>query len=437
MGLCFILPCHWGRGRLACAHKNKGSSMLEKFHDFPLLILVVAAALLAVVLHFVGASWLAAPISLGDTSLGKSIAALAKDSLFVPLKPIMYALIIMSIGSSLAISHGGMGAKFVRVLSFMALFSVIGAAIAIAGYTVFSGLDILKDPASVTTGQPVKIEHIPFLQKIYRVLTSSLMISIYAGIIFGKALKLRGLGEKADEISDLFMNGFRKFLQYTIPLAVFGSITLALSKPGGVEMLGSLSKLLIPYFLTFLSVEIIMVIVTSIVLRQPLSVIARAVFPQAIVALSTSSSVATLPATKIACDDMGANGDESTPFITIGATINMVGTLMGLTILSLYAMHTYGLDVTLSDKIVVALQSLIYSVSAAGVPSASVVLLQDILTSQGVSAEYATAVTSLIITIDTLALDRLRTMLNTQSDSMSTVMGLHTYYKRPKVLAED
>jgi hypothetical protein len=62
--------------------------------------------------------------------------------------------------------------------------------------------------------------------------------------------------------------------------------------------------------------------------------------------------------------------------------------------------------------------------------------LQDILTSQGVSAEYATYVTGLIITLDTLVLDRLRTMLNTQSDSMSTVNGLHLYYKTPKVLAE-
>ncbi len=411
--------------------------MLEKFHDFPLLILVVIAATAAVAFHFLGASFLAEPIQLGSVSLGKSIAALAKDSLFVPLKPIMYALIIMSIGSSLAISHGGMGAKFIRVLSFMLLFSIIGATLAIIGYTVFSHLTILPDPASVTTGQAVSLKKITFPEKMYGVLTSPLMISIYAGLLFGKSLKRLGLGEKADEISDLFMKGFRKFLQYTIPLAVFGSITLALSKPDGVETLGNLAPLLIVYLTTFIAVEVIMIAVTAFVLRQPLRVVIRAVFPQAIVALSTSSSVATLPATKIACDDMGANGDESTPFITIGATINMVGTLMGLTILSLYAMHTYGLDVSLADKVVVALQSLIYSVSAAGVPSASVVLLQDILTSQGVSAEYATFVTGLIITIDTLALDRLRTVLNTQSDSMSTVMGLHTYYKRPKVLAED
>ncbi len=409
---------------------------MQKFHEIPLLLLVVAAAVLAVIFYMLGGSFLAAPITMGDVSLGKSIGALAKDSLFVPLRPLMYALIIMSIGSSLAISRGGLGAKFVRVFSFFVIFSVIGAIVAVAGYSIFAEVKMLADPSLVASGGPAKITQIPFALKMYGVLTSPLMISIYAGIIFGGALRKLGVGETADQISDLFMNGFRKFLQYTIPLAVFGSITLSLNSPGGVATLYGLLPLVGVYLLTFAIVWVIMVIVTAIVLKHSVPFVLRAIVPQAIVALSTSSSIATLPATKLACDQLGANGDESTPFFTIGATINMVGTLMGLTILSLYAMSAYGLDVTITDRIVVALQSLIYSVSAAGVPSASVVLLQDILTSQGVSAEYATYVTGLIITLDTLILDRLRTMLNTQSDSMSTANGLHVYYKKPAVLSD-
>jgi len=100
-------------------------------------------------------------------------------------------------------------------------------------------------------------------------------------------------------------------------------------------------------------------------------------------------------------------------------------------------MKAFGIEVELGDALVVGFQSLIFATAAAGTPSASVVLLQDILVSQGVSAEYATYVTGLIITIDTLILDRLRTVLNTQSDSMSTVNGLKIYYKTPKTLVED
>jgi Na+/H+-dicarboxylate symporter len=146
--------------------------------------------------------------------------------------------------------------------------------------------------------------------------------------------------------------------------------------------------------------------------------------------------MATLTATKEACSELGAGGDEATPFFTVGATINMVGTLIGLLLVCLYAMSAFGLTVGLGDALLVGLQSMIYATAAAGTPSASVVLIQDILTSQGVSPEYASFVTTLILTIDVLILDRIRTVLNTQSDSMSTANGLKLYYKTPKTLVD-
>ena len=408
---------------------------MKSIHDIPLLLLVIVAALAAFGFWALGASQLAQPIMIGDTYLLKSIAGLAKDSLFVPLKPLMYALIILSIGSSIAISTGGLGAKFIRVLGFFVAFSLTGMAIAITAYFLFSGLNVLPDPSTIGAGSG-DLAQTPFAQKIYGVLTSELMICIYSGLIFGAALKRLGLGREADAISDMFIAGFRKFLQYTIPLAVFGSITLALNRPGGVETLTDLAQLLMPYMLAMGLTWLIIVIVTSAIQGRGLGFILRAVLPQALVAFSTSSSIATLVATKKACNDMGANGDEATPFFTIGATINMVGTLIGLLLMSLYAMKAFGIDVSLGDAIVVGIQSMVFATAAAGTPSASVVLLQDILVSQGVSAEYATYVTALIITIDTLILDRLRTVLNTQSDSMSTVNGLKLYYRKPRVLAD-
>ncbi|WP_170144977.1 dicarboxylate/amino acid:cation symporter [Litorimonas taeanensis] len=410
--------------------------MTDRFHNTSLLLLVILAAGLAIGLWALGASFLVQPLSAGGVTVTKSIAALAKDALFVPLKPLMYALIIMSIASSVAISRGGMGAKFVRVFMFFVGFSLLGMILAITAFSVFSGLPILPDPSTIGSAS-ADLKQTSFAVKIYGVLTSALMISIYAGLFFGAALKKINMGEAADKMSDIFIAGFRKFLQYTIPLAVFGSITLALNKPGGVETLANLFPVLLPYFMAMLLVWLVMVIITSVIQGRGVAFVLNAILPQALVAFSTSSSMATLPATKIACDQLGANGDESTPFFTIGATINMVGTLIGLLLLSLYSMKAFGLEFGISDMIIVGFQSLIFATAAAGTPSASVVLLQDILVSQGVSAEYATYVTGLIITIDTLILDRLRTVLNTQSDSMSTANGLKLYYRTPKTLSVD
>ncbi len=410
--------------------------MLDRFHRTSLLLLVVIAAALAIGLWLLNWSFLVEPIRVNGVVLGKSIAALAKDSLFAPLKPLMYALIIMSIGSSIAISRGGLGAKFTRVFGFFLTFSLIGMACAIIALLLFPNLDIgLADPTTVAGSGDMK--DLPFAIKLYGVFTSELMISIYAGLFFGFALKKLDLGQQADAISDLFIKGFRKFLQFTIPLAVFGSITLALNNEDNFTELLKLFKLLLPYIVAMGTVWVIMVLVTSMIQKHGVGQVLKAILPQALVALSTSSSMATLTATREACDQLGADADESTPFYTIGATINMVGTLIGLLLLSVYAMKAFGLDVSIGDMVFVGFQSLIFATAAAGTPSASVVLLQDILVSQGVSAEYATYVTALIITIDTLILDRLRTVLNTQSDSMSTANGLKLYYRTPKTLAEE
>ena len=409
---------------------------MSRIHDIPLLLLVVIAAALAFLFWFLGFSWLAQPIAPGGTYLLKSVAGLAKDALFVPLKPLMYALIILSIGSSIAISRGGLGAKFIRVLAFFIMFSLSGLILGILAFLLFQNLPILPDPASIGAGGGM-IKQTPFLGKIYGVLTSELMISIYAGVLLGKALSKLDLGQQADKVSDLFIAGFRKFLQYTIPLAVFGSVTLALNSPGGVQTLGNLVPLLMPYFMAMILTWFLIVGVTAAMQKRGVMFVLRAVLPQALVAFSTSSSIATLPATRAACSQLGSNADEATPFYTIGATINMVGTLIGLLLLSLYAIKAFGIELTVPEMGVVGLQSMIFATAAAGTPSASVVLLQDILISQGVSAEYASYVTGLIITIDTLILDRLRTVLNTQSDSMSTANGLKLYYKTPDTLVEE
>jgi len=285
---------------------------MSGIHKIPLLLLVVVAAALAIILWLLGQSWLAADIAPGGTYLTKSIAGLAKDALFVPLKPLMYALIILSIGSSLAISRGGLGAKFTRVLGFFVGFSLLGIVSAMTAFLLFRGIDIgLADPALGAGAGDVT--EIPFLKKIYGVLTSPLMISIYAGLLFGAALKRLDLGEQADQISDLFIKGFRKFLQYTIPLAVFGSITLALNNEDDFSQLTALFKLVIPYVAAMGFIWFTMVLVTSFVQKRGVGFVLRAVLPQALVALSTSSSIATLTATREACSQrrLGINKSEA------------------------------------------------------------------------------------------------------------------------------
>ena len=137
---------------------------MSKIHNIPLLLLVFLSATAAMLCWIFGLSALSSPLMLGDVFVSKSIAGLAKDALFVPLKPLMYALIILSIGSSLAISTGGLGAKFIRVFSFFICFSLIGMAVGIGAFILFSGLDIGLALPKEGNGSGL-IKEMPFLLK--------------------------------------------------------------------------------------------------------------------------------------------------------------------------------------------------------------------------------------------------------------------------------
>jgi len=90
-----------------------------------------------------------------------------------------FYLSLLSIASSVAISRGGMGAKFIRVLFFFVTFSLIGMALAIIAFNLFSHYTILPDPSTIGDTSS-NLKQTPFALKIYGVLTSALMISIYA-----------------------------------------------------------------------------------------------------------------------------------------------------------------------------------------------------------------------------------------------------------------
>jgi len=102
---------HSARSMIRLNSLRLGKLMLTKYYDFPLLLLVMISAALAFAFWAMGLSGLVEPVRLGDIYFTKSIAGLAKDALFVPLKPIMYALIILSIAASIAISRHFIGAR--------------------------------------------------------------------------------------------------------------------------------------------------------------------------------------------------------------------------------------------------------------------------------------------------------------------------------------
>lgn len=131
-----------------------------------------------------------------------------------------------------------------------------------------------------------------------------------------------------------------------------------------------------------------------------------------IFAFSTSSSSATLPVTMAtARTKLGVENTVSSFTIPLGATINMDGTAIMQGCATVFIAQIYGVDLSVSDYLLVIITATLASVGTAGVPSAGLVMLAMVLQQVNLPVEGI----ALIIGVDRL-LDMTRTAVNITGD---------------------
>lgn len=133
-------------------------------------------------------------------------------------------------------------------------------------------------------------------------------------------------------------------------------------------------------------------------------------------AFSTASSAATIPVTLSTVEKrLGADNRVASFTVPLGATINMDGTAIMQGIAVGFIAQFYGVDLSLTQYLMVILMVIMASVGAAGVPGVGLILLAGVLASVGLPAEGI----ALILGVDRL-LDMTRTAVNVTGDATVT-----------------
>ena len=137
-----------------------------------------------------------------------------------------------------------------------------------------------------------------------------------------------------------------------------------------------------------------------------------------ITAFSTSSSSATLPLTMEAVqDNSGVSGKISSFTLPLGATVNMDGTALYECVAVMFIAQAYGIDLSITEQVIVVITALLASIGAAGIPMAGLVMITIILTAVNLPLEGV----GLILAVDRI-LDMFRTATNVWSDSCGAVV---------------
>ena len=135
-------------------------------------------------------------------------------------------------------------------------------------------------------------------------------------------------------------------------------------------------------------------------------------------AFSTASSTATLPVTmECAVSKAGVSKRSSEFVLPLGATINMDGTALYEAVAAIFIAQAIGVDLSLTQQLVVAITATLAAVGAAGIPEAGLVTMIIVLNAVGLPVEYV----GLILSVDWL-LDRFRTTVNAFGDSVGAAV---------------
>lgn len=244
---------------------------------------------------------------------------------------------------------------------------------------------------------------------------------IFFAVIFGFGLS--GLGERGKPVLKFFeivgdtMIRVTHMVMLYAPIGVFGLMSYTVSRHG-LGVLLPLAKLILSSFLaTATMVFVILVPMVMILGKTPMMKFLKGIFEPWLIAFTTCSSAAALPANLTAARKLGATKSIASFSIPLGNTVNMNGTAVYMGVCSIFAAEVYGLDLTMADQITIVLMGVLAAVGTAGVPGAGLIMTTIVFTQVGIPLEAV----ALIAGVDRI-LDMIRTSINVVGDVASAIV---------------
>ena len=259
-------------------------------------------------------------------------------------------------------------------------------------------------------------------------------------VIIGLALHKAASPETKHVLEDLSA-GITKVVTWVIhfaPLGIMGLVTQSISASGLsalISYFSLLGVLLGSYFLVALVMNPIIVYLN--VRKNPYPLVWATIRESGIYAFFTRSSAANIPVNLTLCKRLGLNPDTYTISIPLGATINMAGASITISVLSLAAAHTLGVAVDLPTALLLCIVSTVGACGASGVAGGSLLLISVACASFGISNDIAMQVVGVGFIISIIE-DACETALNSSSDVLFTATAEYARRARMGTLkAED
>lgn len=204
------------------------------------------------------------------------------------------------------------------------------------------------------------------------------------------------------------------------PLGVFGLVATTFADAGLKALLGYVHLLAVLLgCMLFVALVVNPLIVFSQIRRNPYPLVLTCLRESGITAFFTRSSAANVPVNLQLCERLGLHEDTYAVSIPLGATINMAGAAITISVLTLAAVHTLGIAVDLPSALLLCVLSAVCACGASGVAGGSLLLIPLACSLFGIPSDVALQVVAIGFIIGILQ-DSAETALNSSTDALFT-----------------
>lgn len=214
------------------------------------------------------------------------------------------------------------------------------------------------------------------------------------------------------------------------PLGVFGLVAATLAESGMSALLDYLHLLLVLVgCMLFVALVVNPLIVFIKIRRNPYPLVLTCLRESGITAFFTRSSAANIPVNLQLCQRLGLHEETYSVSIPLGATINMAGAAITISVLTLAAVHTLSITVDLPTALLLSVLASICACGASGVAGGSLLLIPLACSLFGIPNEVAMQVVAVGFIIG-IVQDSAETALNSSTDVLFTAAACQAVQPR-------
>lgn len=388
--------------------------LFKKWNNISLVKRILAGLVIGVVLG------LTIPEQVGIVSIFGSLFVSA-------LKAVAPVLVLFLVVNAIASQKSGKKTNMKSVLALYAIGTFSAGFVAVIMSFIFPTTLTLKDSATDVAPPSGVGEVIQTL--LFNIVTnpvSAIMDANYIGILAWAVvlgITLKKASETTKTALQNISDAISTIVQWVISLAPFGIMGLVFDTiaANGLSTLGEYAKLLLVLLGSMLIIALIVnpLLVYIWARRNPYPLILSSLKDSGIYAFFTRSSAANIPVNIRLCEKLGLDKDTYLVSIPLGATINMAGAAVTISVLTLSAAFTLGIEIDLPTAVILMVVSAVSAAGASGVAGGSLLLIPVACSLFGISDDIAMQVVAIGFIIGVIQ-DSAETALNSSSDVVFT-----------------